>query len=171
MGGINGFISFNSRQFTENKYYPPVVLTEFYLFNKKADINAKDSPLKTSISFTERLDLKYNQNSFAFKFAALGYSTSGTNQLQYKLEGFDKEWYTTDSNNPVATYTNLKPGSYTFSVKSSNYQGEWNGETQIHPSTNTSAILEINMGLHSLYYSDKRINHLFNLSFPKTDDR
>ena len=79
MGGINGFISFNSRQFTENKYYPPVVLTEFYLFNKKADINAKDSPLKTSISFTERLDLKYNQNSFAFKFAALGYSTSGTN--------------------------------------------------------------------------------------------
>ena len=138
LGGINGFISFNSRQFTENKYYPPVVLTEFYLFNKKADINAKDSPLKTSISFTERLDLKYNQNSFAFKFAALGYSTSGTNQLQYKLEGFDKEWYTTDSNNPVATYTNLKPGSYTFSVKSSNYQGEWNGETksirvQIHP--------------------------------------
>ncbi len=83
-------------------------------------------------------NLKYNQNSFAFKFAALGYSTSGTNQLQYKLEGFDKEWYTTDSNNPVATYTNLKPGSYTFSVKSSNYQGEWNGETksirvQIHP--------------------------------------
>lgn len=68
----------------------------------------------------------------------MGYSTSGTNQLQYKLEGFDKEWYTTDSNNPVATYTNLKPGSYTFSVKSSNYQGEWNGETksirvQIHP--------------------------------------
>jgi signal transduction histidine kinase/DNA-binding response OmpR family regulator len=68
----------------------------------------------------------------------LGYSTSGTNQLQYKLEGFDKEWYTTDSNNPVATYTNLKPGSYTFSVKSSNYQGEWNGKTksirvQIHP--------------------------------------
>ena len=68
----------------------------------------------------------------------MGYSTSGTNQLQYKLEGFDKEWYTTDSNNPVATYTNLKPGSYTFSVKSSNYQGEWNGKTksirvQIHP--------------------------------------
>lgn len=129
-GGINGFITFNSKQFTENKYYPPVVLTDFYLFNKKANINKPDSPLRSSISFTKQLDLKYNQNSFAFKFAALGYGTSGTNQLQYKLEGFDKEWYTANSNNPMATYTNLKPGNYTFSVKASNYQGEWNGENK-----------------------------------------
>lgn len=138
LGGINGFISFNSKQFAENKYYPPVVLTDFYLFNKKTNINDKDSPLKTSISLTKQLDLKYNQNSFAFRFAALGYGASGANQLQYKLEGFDKEWYNTTSNNPVATYTNLKPGNYTFSVKSSNYQGEWQGETksiqiQIYP--------------------------------------
>lgn len=129
-GGINGFITFNSKQFAENKFYPPVVITDFYLFNKKANINEQDSPLTSSISFTKQLDLKYNQNSFAFKFAALGYGASGTNQLQYKLEGFDKEWYTSDSNNPMATYTNLKPGDYTFSVKSSNYQGEWNGEYQ-----------------------------------------
>ena len=137
-GGINGFISFNSKQFTDNKFCPPVILTDFFLSNKKATINGKDSPLKKSISFTDRLNLKYNQNSFAFKFAVLGYGASGSNQLRYKLEGFDKEWYTTTPANATATYTNLKPGTYTFSVQSSNYQGEWDEKTksiqiQIYP--------------------------------------
>lgn len=137
-GGINGFVSFNPQQFIESDYFPPVVITDFLLFNKKAAIGEAKSPLKKSITFTKALELKHNQNSFAFKFAALSYASSGIYHLSYKLEGFDKEWYTSTSDNLIATYTNLKPGKYVFCVRSANSQDQWNKHYQtikihIHP--------------------------------------
>lgn len=136
-GGINGFISFDPESFKENDYFPPVVITDFFLFNEKAEINKAASPLKESISFIKNLDLKHNQNSFSFRFSALSYLAPENNNLSYKLEGFDKEWYSLTDNN-TATYTNLKPGKYVFSVRSSNNIGEWNKDTtsieiEIHP--------------------------------------
>lgn len=115
-GGTKGFISFNPETFTENKSISPIVITDFLLFNKRAAIDEQGSPLKKSIIFTDDLELSYKQNSFAFRFASLSFIAPETNDLSYKLEGFDKEWYNA-SENLMATYTNLKPGEYTFCVK------------------------------------------------------
>ena len=41
------------------------------------------------------------------------------------LEGLDKEWILTETKKN-ADYLNLKPGSYTFKVISSNDEGIWN---------------------------------------------
>ena len=124
-GSINGFISFKPEAFTGSRYLPPVVITDFLLFNKSADIGCKDSPLIQSITHTKEILLKYNQNSFAFRFAALCYAAPEENLLSYTLEGFDKEWYNT-TKSATATYTNLKPGDYTFCIKTANAIGEWN---------------------------------------------
>lgn len=124
LGCINGFVSFQPSTFVDNMFVPPVVITDFLLFNKTVKVNEKDSPLKESISFADRIELRADQNSFTFRIAALSYQSPQMNKLIYKLEGFDKEWYTVQT--PVINYSNLPYGTYTFMVKGSNSDGWWN---------------------------------------------
>ena len=35
LGSINGFITFDPSTFVENTFVPPVVITDFFLFNKR----------------------------------------------------------------------------------------------------------------------------------------
>lgn len=124
-GGVNGFNSFYPDKLAQNKHQPPVVITDFYLFNKPVKIGAKDSPLKQSIIETRNLILSYDQSAITFGFAALDYAIPGNNQYAYMLEGFDKTWNYV-GNQRKASYTNLDPGEYTFRVKASNNDGIWN---------------------------------------------
>ena len=127
LGSINGFITFDPSTFVENTFVPPVVITDFFLFNKRMQIGSKDSPLKESIVFSDEVELESDQNSFSLHAAALGYQAPEMNQLVYKMEGFDKEWYSTTKSS-TASYTNLKPGDYTFCVKTANAKGEWSND-------------------------------------------
>ena len=129
-GCINGFIAFKPESFTENTYFPPVAITDFLLFNKSADIGTKDSPLSQSVTYTREINLKYNQNSFAFRFAALCYAAPEENYLSYTLKGFDKEWYNVGRNS-VINYSNLPYGTYIFHLRGSNSDGKWNEKERI----------------------------------------
>lgn len=126
-GSIEGFVSFNPATFAENKFLPPVVITDFSLFGKEILAGEQGSPLTKSITFADEVVLKHNQNSFSFRTAALSYQAPRMNKIMYKLEGFDKEWLPTDER-PVATYANLAYGDYVFRVKASNSDGLWNKE-------------------------------------------
>lgn len=124
LGSIDGFVVFNPKYFSEHKDFPPVVITDFCLFNKEVFPGDPGSPLERSITFSDRIRLRANQNSFSFRLAALNYRAPNTNQLKYKLEGFDHEWLSVDGNSVVA-YSNLPYGDYTFLVKKSNRSGMW----------------------------------------------
>ena len=126
LGSIDGFIAFNPATFSENKYLPPVVITDFSLFNKVVRAGEPDSPLKKSITFSDTLVLRADQNSFSFRIAALGYQAPGRNRLMYKLEGFDSDWLPLGES-PVVTYANLKYGEYVFRVKASGSEGTGEG--------------------------------------------
>lgn len=123
IGGIDGFIAFNPTTFAENNTKAPIVITDFFLFNKHITAKDPNTPLTKNISLVEELNLKYDQNSFSFNFASLSYIASDVNSMVYKLEGFDKEWYAASSSQ-TASYTNLKPGNYVFSVKYTNSDKE-----------------------------------------------
>lgn len=125
LGSINGFITFDPATFVENRFVPPVVLTDFSLFNKRVEAGAPGSPLEKSIVFADRVELEPDQNSFSLQAAALSYQAPEMNRLAYKLEGFDKEWYTLGRSG-AATYSNLPYGRYTFRLKGSNSDGRWN---------------------------------------------
>lgn len=127
LGSINGFIVFNPKTFAENKYIPPVVITDFLLYSKEVRVGESGSPLDKSITFSDKIVLKADQNSFSFRIAALSYLAPRMNKLMYKLDGFDDEWLTV-SESPIITYSNLKYGDYVFRVKASNSDGVWNGE-------------------------------------------
>lgn len=128
-GGVNGFISFFPKEVGTNPHVPDIVITDFKIFNKSVEIGDGDrdeKSLEKSITETEEIRLSYAKNMFSFEFSALDFTWPENNQYQYTMEGFDKDWIDTDAKNRLAQYTNLAPGEYTFKVKGSNNDGEWN---------------------------------------------
>lgn len=128
-GGVNGFNAFMPQSLRVNSYLPKVVYTGFEVLNKPIQAGDKLNDhviLDKSISETDQIDLRYDENSFSLAFAALHYSGPGKNQYMYKLEGFDDNWIAVSAQKRSATYTNLSPGDYTIHVKASNNDGVWN---------------------------------------------
>lgn len=123
--GTNGMNSFQPDSIQSNPNVPPIVITDFKIFNKSVSPGT-DSPLKRQISETQKLVLSHRQNSISFEFAALNFTYPVKNQYVYMLEGFDQDWIATGSDNRNAVYTNLDGGQYRFHVKGSNNDGVWN---------------------------------------------
>ena len=123
-GGINGMNEFYPGNIIKNNYVPPVVLTDFQIFNKS--INTQHSSILTkSITETDEINLTYKENVFSFEFAALSYTLPQENEYAYMMEGFDNDWIRS-GNRRFVTYTNLDPGTYTFKVRGANNDGVWN---------------------------------------------
>jgi ligand-binding sensor domain-containing protein/signal transduction histidine kinase len=116
-GGKNGLTAFDPMQIKLNRYVPPVVITEFRLFDKL--IPGKEE--------AKEINLKHDENFFSFEFSALNYTNSHKNQYAYLLEGIDKGWVYSGTRR-VASYTDIAPGEYVFRVKGSNNDGIWNNE-------------------------------------------
>jgi ligand-binding sensor domain-containing protein/DNA-binding CsgD family transcriptional regulator len=123
-GNTEGVCSFFPYTIRTNNFLPPVLITDFLLFNKPV-IPGEGSPLKQAIGETTEITLDYTQTVFNLKFSALNFSHADKNSYAYMLEPFDKEWNYVDNTN-VATYTNLDPGTYIFKVKGSNNDKQWN---------------------------------------------
>lgn len=127
-GGINGFNIFTPSEINDNILPSETVISNFSLFNKKIEVGETYNNrvlLDSAINYTKSIDLKYDQNSFTIEFTGLHYEAPLKNKFSYKLEGYDKDWITSVSNNRYANYTNISPGDYVFKVKSSNSDGIW----------------------------------------------
>jgi two-component system, sensor histidine kinase ChiS len=124
-GGINGFNVFDPSKIYDNPHIPPVILTDFKIFNQTVPIGT-DSLLVKSIGETETITLSFRDYVFSFEFSALDFTLPKKNQYAYMLEGFDRDWIIVDSSRRFASYANLPPGSYTFLLKGSNNDGVWN---------------------------------------------
>jgi PAS domain S-box-containing protein len=117
-GTLDGFNAFYPADVKDNPHVPPIALTAFRKFDQVVEF---DTPL----SDVEEIPLSYEENFFAFEFAALDYTDPAKNQYAYQLEGFDEGWIYCGPRR-YASYTNLPPGEYTFRVKGSNNDGVWN---------------------------------------------
>lgn len=126
-GGTQGFVRFQPRSLRTNTFKPPVVLTDFQIFNQSQVPGAPDSPLTQALGATRHIVLDHRQSVFSFEFAALNYYGTESNRYTYKLEGFDRNWSPVSSERK-ATYTNLAPGEYFFRVKAANNDDVWNEE-------------------------------------------
>lgn len=116
-GGTNGLTEVKTG-FGENLSLPPVVFTDFRLFNQ---VQAPDpnGPLMNSIDQATEVLLTYEDYLFSFGFAALDYRKPKAHQYAYRLTGFDENWINTDQNNRRATFTNVPHGNYLLEVKAS----------------------------------------------------
>jgi ligand-binding sensor domain-containing protein/signal transduction histidine kinase/DNA-binding response OmpR family regulator len=123
-GGVNGFNSFYPSDITVNSFVPPVYVTDLLVQNKTI-VGGNHPLLKQDISFTGKLVLSHKEATFSFGFAALNYTASENNRFVYKLKNWDNDWITAGSEQR-ASYTNVSPGTYTFTIKASNNDGVWN---------------------------------------------
>ncbi|WP_316831751.1 two-component regulator propeller domain-containing protein [Pedobacter aquatilis] len=126
-GGINGLSVFNPAKIKVNQYQPRVVFTDFLIFDKSVSAGQANAPFKTAIDETREITLPYDSAYFSIKYAALSFINPTKNRFAFSMEGFaGNRWQY--SNDPVATYTNLKPGHYTFHIKAANNDGIWSRE-------------------------------------------
>ena len=129
-GSVKGMISFHPDEILNNEFIPPVYITGFQVFNQELNIADKGSPLKKSVTYTDKITLDYDQSTISIGFAALSYTEPEMSEYAYKMEGLDKNW-TYLKRNRTAYFTHLVPGTYTFKVKASNSSGIWNQQETV----------------------------------------
>ena len=124
-GSLNGFYAFYPNKLQETKRTQNrVILTGFSIFDQPAVINEKNAPLKKSVTFSDKITLKYSDKVFHIEFANLNFTNAMANQYMYMLENYEKRWNVSGTVN-TATYRNVPYGKYTFLVKSINNKGVW----------------------------------------------
>ena len=129
-GGVNGLNVFYPDSVEETSFEPPLVLTDFKIFNKsvKVAVNEDDpSPLKENVSYVKSITIPYSSSVISFDFASLNYIHAERKQYAYKLEGFDKDWNYVGTQH-TATYTNLDPNEYVLQIKTLNSSGQWSSQ-------------------------------------------
>ncbi len=116
-GSRAGVLSFNPRKLESYSCAFPTVIVDFLVSNKSVR-KMKDLPItEKSIQYTERVELKYNQNNFVIEFAALNYFNLNRITYRYTLKGFEDVWHD-NGKNRYASYPNIPPGEYEFIVQS-----------------------------------------------------
>ena len=122
--GFAGATAFHPELVAESTYAPPIVLTNFTVGGKPVTPGV-DSVLKQSLLMTREVVLNDDQNNFSIAFSALSYSSPTTSRYRYKLDGLDKAWHTTSSDERTAGFTTLPAGSYVFNVQGATSRGPW----------------------------------------------
>lgn len=115
-GGTDGLSSFYPFKTETSTQLKNIVFTDLFIYNEKVEIGTS-SFLKKNINAANEIKINHYIKSFSVGFVALEYNNPNKVVYQVKMDGFDNEWKTLPLGNRLATYTNLKHGSYTFHVK------------------------------------------------------
>ncbi|NKF51149.1 EAL domain-containing protein [Shewanella sp. WXL01] len=115
-GGTEGLSLINTNEISSELNKIPSIKTnlkELLLFN--SPIKVDGTILSSTLNHQDRIKLKYSDYPFSIKFNAVG-RASNTVDFRYKLLGLDQEWIAAQGVNS-ATYTNLSPGDYIFTIE------------------------------------------------------
>lgn len=122
-GGNKGFCSFpGARSDDAPLAIPPVKITDIRLQN----LSIYQTPYRKNLDLSRNtLILEPNQTNIEIDFSSLNYLSASKIQYAYKMEGIDKEWTLMTGDRHFANYNNLQKGNYTFSIRASNENGQW----------------------------------------------
>jgi len=123
-GSVNGLVSFYPDNLPNNNYEPPIVITDFKVFNESVKLNTKENIfINKHISIADEINMDSEEYSFSFEFAALHYSVPNHISYEYKLEKAGEntdKWIKTDAAHRMVTFSNLPYGNYQFTVRATN---------------------------------------------------
>lgn len=125
IAGLNGLHHIQPQKLIDANTLPPEVLITSLQIDDQIFAAADGNILSQHISQSESISLSHEQNDLIFSYVGLDYARPQENHYSYFLENFDKDWSTPSTEREVR-YSNLSPGTYTFSVKASNADGVWN---------------------------------------------
>ncbi|MFO7445782.1 MAG: two-component regulator propeller domain-containing protein, partial [Ignavibacteriaceae bacterium] len=120
LGNKSGLTVFHPDSIKDEHLDAPVVFTDLKIYNQSVPISNDGSTVLTeSIVCSKEISIPYGNDVITIEFALLDYYNSKNNKFFYKLIGFDDDWNDVGNRNS-ATYTNLSPGEYTFTVRATN---------------------------------------------------
>jgi ligand-binding sensor domain-containing protein len=134
-GTSNGITTFHPKNVTPLSIQALPTITNILINDEEPKDLICTTTGATSIPELQHLHLPYSQNTISFTFSAMEYSDPMNCKFQYKMEGVDKDWVQTGTQN-FARYASLPAGTYRFLLKASNSDGIWN---------ETPRVLEINI--------------------------
>lgn len=111
---IRGLASIDPARLPSNPLVPAVLVEEIHVDGRRERFPA-GLHLPPGV---ERVELRYTATSLV---------VPGKVRFRYRLEGFDRAWVEAGDRR-TTTYTNLRPGRYTFRVLACNDDGVWNVE-------------------------------------------
>uniref|UniRef100_UPI003217FCB1 two-component regulator propeller domain-containing protein n=1 Tax=uncultured Draconibacterium sp. TaxID=1573823 RepID=UPI003217FCB1 len=126
-GCTDGIVFFNPDDIRGNYITFPVKLEDMSVNYGSVITDLKNTPINQALRLGLPINLKYNQNTISFKYSTLNYSKAKKSNFAYQLLGLDDDFNKVQDQRQV-TYTNLKPGKYTFNVIASNNDNIWNNE-------------------------------------------
>lgn len=127
-GGANGLNKFYPKDITFDNTSYPVVITDLKIHNVSIRDIAGDEREKitaTPLDYARKITLSHDQNNFRLDFSLLNYINPKLNKYEYQLEGYDKDWMSTNAQQRFAYYNNLPAGTYQFIVRGANANGTW----------------------------------------------
>ena len=144
-GGVYGLnIIDPNKDYTEKKGYKPVITkisisgkniviphTPDSITNNKVHLDQNKGVLlyRKSPIFADTIELDYTQRQLSLEFTSPTLLSSKNIRYYYKMEGLEKDWIYAEGRNFVS-FSNLKPGNYTFLLKATNNDDEWSSETK-----------------------------------------
>jgi ligand-binding sensor domain-containing protein/signal transduction histidine kinase len=109
---IKGIAVIDPENIPLNTTPPPIAIEQIFIDNQATPLNQK-------------LTISPDASRLDFYYTALSFIAPENVRFKYKLEGFDDNWIDGGARR-VASYTNLRPGNYTFRVIAANNDGVWN---------------------------------------------
>ena len=116
-GGIYGLNMVNPDLTVNDTYSPVPIITAINIMNSSLSIGM-------GMPYVDTVHLTHDKNFISFEFQTPNFSQTENISYQYMLTGVDSSWVNSGTRNFVS-YTQLKPGQYTFLVKSANNNNIW----------------------------------------------
>ncbi|UOE47254.1 ATP-binding protein [Mucilaginibacter sp. SMC90] len=123
-GGPDGWVMFNPLAVKDDNFNPDIAFTNLKINNISVSARRGDVLFKSPLNAVNKLTLSYGQNTVAFEFAGLQFNQPNELSYRYQLTGYDDGWVLA-GHVPVANYTKIPPGTYTFKANASNTAGKW----------------------------------------------
>ncbi len=119
-GGTGGVTSFYPKDITNIIRKLKVQITDFMVSGKpvrKSDKSGSEVITDTLVMDAQKFTLAHDHGSFTLEFSTFEFSDSERIVYQYRMQGLDTDWITTNAGFNRATYNSLPPGTYLFEVR------------------------------------------------------
>lgn len=127
-GGTRGLLMIRPERYQSEPIQSRLTITQ-------AQVDAQP----VSASSLSPLVLQPQIRSFSIEFSALDFSKSNERRYEYRLEGYDDNWVSTDYRNRRASYSKLAPGDYLLRVRTDAGDGQWSTRELAVPVTQLPA--------------------------------
>ncbi len=126
-GASKGLTVFSPQTIKKLPNDTEIVFTKLVVNNEVVESGKENPILSKPISETSQITINYDQGYIGLEFSSLNFVNPKKSKYAYKLDSSlaKDEWHITGTQNRI-NLSNLAPGSYLLSVKSSNEVGGWN---------------------------------------------